>query len=138
MASIRRGGDRTSRGGGGANLGFGEIDRLAGLDLGAHGQFSAPGADDEARALLLEDALHALDGVALAVEEMADAAQQIDIVGPVVAPAAAALHRLDLREPRLPEAQHMLRQIEVVRDFADRPERVWALRHQSLLARTSR
>ena len=70
-------------------------------------------------ALLAQDALHAADGVALAVEQMADAAQQIDVVGPVIAPPAAALHRLDVAEAAFPETQHVLRQIEFVRHFAD-------------------
>src|SRR5262249_15292702 len=78
--------------------------------------------DDEFRALLLENALDAADGVALAVEEMADAAQELDVVRPVVAAAAAALQGLDLRETRLPEAQDMLRKIKIVGDFADRAE----------------
>ena len=73
----------------------------------------------EPDALLAQDSLHAADGVALAVKQMADAAQQIDVVGPVIAPAAAALHRLDVAKARLPEAQHVLGQIELVRRFTD-------------------
>ena len=83
----------------------------------------------EARALLLEDALHALDGVALAVEQMTDAAQEVDVVRPVIAPPAAALQRPDLREARFPEAQYVLRHVEVLGDLADGPERVRALVH---------
>ena len=63
--------------------------------------------------------------------------QQVDVVGPVVAPAAAALQRLDLGEAGLPEAQHVLRQVEVVGDLADGAEGVRALVHgASLLGAT--
>ena len=70
-------------------------------------------------ALLAQNALHATDGVALAVEQVTNAAQQIHIVGTVIAPAAAALHRLDFAETAFPKPQHVLRQIEFVRDFTD-------------------
>ena len=89
----------------------------------------APDVLHVAHPLLLQDALDALDGISLAVEEMADAAQEVDIVRPVVAPAAAALQRLDLRKARFPETQHMLWQLEVFRHLADRPECVRPLVH---------
>ena len=85
-----------------------------------------------AQPLLLEDALHAADGVALAVEQVPDAAQEIDIVGPVIAPATTPLHRLDLLKPGFPETQHVLRQVEVICDFADCPERFGRLLHHRL------
>ena len=69
---------------------------------GGCGAPSLPHRLDEFRPLLAQDALHAADGVALAVEQMADAAQQIDIVGTVIAPPAAALHRLDFAETASP------------------------------------
>ena len=75
-------------------------------------------------AVLFQDPLHAADGVALAVQQPADALEEIDVVGPVVAAAAAALHRLDLREARLPEPQHVLGNVEIVSDFADGAERI--------------
>ena len=53
--------------------------------------------------------------------------------GPVVAAAAAALHRLDLVETGFPEAQHMLRQIEIFCDLADGAESVGALVHGRIL-----
>ena len=59
-------------------------------------------------ALLAQDLLHALDGVALGVQQMADAAQQRQILGAIVAAPAAALHRPDLRKPAFPEAQDVL------------------------------
>src|SRR6185312_2286507 len=40
--------------------------------------------------------LYALDGVALIVEALPDAAKQHDVVGPVVAPSAGALQRFHL------------------------------------------
>src|SRR5262245_47240694 len=45
----------------------------------------------EPNALRLQDALDALDGVALAIEEMPDALEKVDVVGPVVSSAPAAL-----------------------------------------------
>src|SRR5690606_41600806 len=80
--------------------------------------------DDVVDALLAQDLLHAADGVALAVQEMADATQEVDVVGPVVPPPAAALHRLDLGELALPEPQHMLGNIEFGGYFTDGPEGV--------------
>src|SRR5215475_6173138 len=74
--------------------------------------------------MLLENALHPADGVALAIEQAADAPEQVDVVGAVVAAAAAALHRLDLREARFPEPQHMLWDVEVRSDLADGSERI--------------
>ncbi len=67
------------------------------------------GGDDEAGALLLEDALDAADGVALAVEQVADAAQKLDVVGTVVTPSAAALEWFDLRKAGFPKPQDVLR-----------------------------
>ena len=71
-------------------------------------------------ALLAQDLLHALDGVAFRVQQVADAAQQLQILRPVVAAAAAPLHRLDLRKPAFPEAQDVLGHVELARNLADR------------------
>ena len=76
------------------------------------------------RPLILEDLLDALDGEALLIEQVPDALEQQHVLGPIVAPAAAALERLDAREARLPEAQHVLRQIELFSGFGDRAEGV--------------
>src|SRR3569832_148420 len=73
---------------------------------------------DELDPVVLQDALRTPDRVTLAVEEMADAAQQINVVGTVVAAPAAALQLLDLLETRFPETQHVLRQVEFVRNFS--------------------
>ena len=43
----------------------------------------------EFQSLVAQNSLHAADGVALAIEQMMDAAQQVDVIGPVIAPAAA-------------------------------------------------
>ena len=86
----------------------------------------------ELDAVILQDALRAPDRVTLAIEQVTDAAQQIDIIGPVIAPAAAALHRLDLLKAGFPETQHVLRQVEIVCDFTDRPERFGRLFHHRL------
>jgi hypothetical protein len=84
---------------------------------------------DAVDALLAQDLLHALDRVALGVQQLADAAQQLEILRPVIAPAAAALHRPDLRELDLPEPQDVLGHLEVVGDLADRAERCRSLAH---------
>ena len=60
---------------------------------------------------LADDSLHAADGVALAVQQHADTAEQVDIIGPIIPPATAALHRLDLGKTSFPEPQHVLRQV---------------------------
>src|SRR5690606_19157160 len=67
--------------------------------------------DDIARPLILEDLLDALDGEALIIEEVTDAAQQHDVLGAVIAPTTAALQRLDRGKTRLPEAKDVLRKI---------------------------
>src|ERR1700722_14344958 len=69
-----------------------------------------------------EQLLDAADRIAFLVEALPDARQQGDIPRPVVAPPAAALQGLQLRKFRLPEAQHMRRQIEVLGDLADGTE----------------
>src|SRR5262249_12896152 len=64
--------------------------------------------DDKLVAIGLQKLLHALDRIAVIIEQVADALQEIDILGPIVTSAATTLHRLDLRKPRFPEAQDML------------------------------
>jgi hypothetical protein len=54
------------------------------------------GLDHMANALLFQDSLDTFDGVALAIEQMADAAQQLDIIGAVVSAPTASLHWFDL------------------------------------------
>src|SRR5207244_4398421 len=53
-----------------------------------------------------------------------DAAEQIDVIRAVIAPATAALHRLDLGKPGFPEPQHMLRDVEFLGDLANGSERI--------------
>src|SRR5436305_2136273 len=91
-------------------------DLRLGRSRGARGLWRASPPDvlHKLDAVILQDALRTADRVALAVEQVPNAAQQIDIVRPVVAPAAAALERLDLLKPGFPEPQHMLRQVEFV------------------------
>src|ERR1043166_3642756 len=79
----------------------------------------APALPREAPALLAQQLLHALDGVAVGIKQPVDAAQQIDILGPVVAPATGPLQRTHLREFCLPEAQHVLRHVELRGHFAN-------------------
>src|SRR5271166_2368852 len=83
----------------------------------------------KALALLAQDALNPADGVALAIEQVANAAQQIDVLRAVEAPAAAALHRPDLVEAALPEPQHVLRNLKLGGNFTDGAESVWCLVH---------
>src|SRR5260370_604861 len=84
----------------------------------------------EAPTLLAQQPVDARDGVALAIEEMTDAAQKIEVVRSIVAASPAALHRPDLAEAAFPEAQHMLRNVELLRHFADGPECVRRLVHR--------
>src|SRR6185437_12373656 len=63
--------------------------------------------DVRARLLTRELVAGAADREALIVEEVADLADDDDILALVVAPVAAALHRLQLRELLLPIAQHV-------------------------------
>jgi hypothetical protein len=93
----------------------------------------APDILNERQALFAQDALHAADGIALAIEQVAYAAQQVDVVGTVVAPAAAALERADLGEAALPEAQYVLRDADLLSNFADGAERVRRFFQESLL-----
>jgi hypothetical protein len=89
---------------------------------------------NEFRALFPQDPLHAANGVALTVEEMANSAQKIDVIGAIVTPAAAAFHRFDFVEAAFPKAQHVLWQIEFVCHFTDGAKCVWRLVIQSDLA----
>src|SRR5215472_3558522 len=133
-------------GGGGLVLRCGGVVPTAGLVLGAHdgpqpkhpalalAPFLAAAADgrlrrallpdrlDEPVPLLAQNPLHAADRIALAVQQMADATQEIDVVGTIIAAAAAALHRTDLGKAGFPEPQHVLRHVEVVGDLADGAE----------------
>src|SRR6185437_483004 len=83
---------------------------------------SAPDRLHKARALLAQNALYAADSVALAIQQVAHAAQQIDIFGTVEAPSSAPLHRPDLCEPAFPKAQYVLRHIDFVGNLADGAE----------------
>src|SRR5205809_215873 len=74
----------------GLDFRLGRLDRGSDAARGLRGS-GLPDVLDELDAVILEDALRAPDRVTLAVQEMTDAAQEIDIVRPVVAAAAAAL-----------------------------------------------
>src|SRR6266540_5946659 len=76
----------------------------------------------EMHPLLPQETLNAADGIALAIEQMAYSAQEIEVLRPVIAAPTAALHRPDLMEAAFPEPQHVLRKLELLRHFADRPE----------------
>ena len=71
--------------------------------------------------------LDTFDRVALRIEQIRDPPQQDDIVGPVVAPAAAALQRLHLGKLGLPEAQHVLRNMKIVSYLTDSAESIGRL-----------
>src|SRR5215471_2972932 len=70
-------------------------------------------------ALVAQQALDAFDLVAGVLQEVANGLQQLDVGWPVKAPSAPALHRFDLRELDLPEAQHVLLDAQLLRHFAD-------------------
>ncbi len=81
----------------------------------------------DAGALLLQNALHAFDRVALAIEQMAYGLNERDILRAIKTPPAGALDRGDLLEARFPKAQHMRRQIETLGDLADRLKGLYVL-----------
>jgi hypothetical protein len=58
---------------------------------------------------------------------MLDAPKELDIGGPVIAPAAAALHRLELGKPGFPKAQNVLSNAEIGGNFADIAKRFHCL-----------
>jgi hypothetical protein len=64
---------------------------------------------------------------------MPNTAQKIDVLRAIKAPATAALHWPDLVEAALPESQHVLRNFELRRDFADGAECVGCLVHAAML-----
>lgn len=82
-------------------------------------------------ALLAQNALNTLDGVAFFIEQMSDALQQCDVGRTIITTSAGALHRLDLAEPGFPKSQHVLRQIQRVGGFADRAESIRTLHGRS-------
>ena len=86
---------------------------------------------DEFRALLAQDSLYAPDGVALAVKQVANSTQKVDVVRPVIAAPTAALHRFDLVKPAFPKPQDVLRQVEVFGHLADGAKCVRRLAVQS-------
>jgi len=53
---------------------------------------------------------------------VAHATQQIDVVGAIIAAAAAPLERPDLGEAAFPKTQNMLRNVDLLSNFADRAE----------------
>jgi hypothetical protein len=74
---------------------------------------------DEFLTLLAQDALYAANGIALAVEQVANTTQQVDVVRAIIAPTASTLHWFDFVKAAFPKAQHVLRQIEIVGHFTD-------------------
>src|SRR3546814_2135136 len=77
--------------------------------------------------------LDPLDRVAFAIQQLAYALQQGDVLGAIVPAATAALQRPDLIELGLPEPQDVRRDLEVVRHLADRAERRRSEEHTSEL-----
>src|SRR5690606_32157977 len=82
-------------------------------DLRAHGGLLAG-------ILALQAHARATDGVALLVQQAADLADHEHVVPLVVAAVAAALHRLQGGEFRLPVAQHVRLHVAELADFTDR------------------
>src|SRR5690606_10264675 len=88
-------------------------DRIGGLH---------PAPLDLVDTLRTQDLLHAADGIALEVEQVPDAAQEIEVLRTIIPPPAAALHGPDLRELLLPEPKYVLGHLQLICNFADRPE----------------
>src|SRR4051812_9142907 len=70
--------------------------------------------------LAVEPVAGAVDGEALLVQQVANAADQQDFVMLVIAPVSAPLHRLQLRELLFPIAQHVRLDRTQVADLANR------------------
>src|SRR5262249_62400073 len=60
----------------------------------------------EAHTLLAQQTLDATDGVALAIEQMTDAAKKNEVVRAIMAAPTTTLHRPDLVAAAFPESQH--------------------------------
>ena len=88
----------------------------------AGNNFTAANAANVSNTFLFQNALQPADGVALAVEKAANAFQQIQIGGTIIAPAARPLHGLYLGKAGFPESQNMLGNIKLFCRFADRAE----------------
>ena len=82
-------------------------------------------------ALILQNALHALDRISGTIEQMSDPAHEFDIVRPIIPATATTLHRFDLRKTRLPKPQYMLRQVKIFGNFANCAVGVGAFVHAS-------
>src|SRR5262245_46085982 len=101
--------------------------------VGRHGTFTvfaishSAEVHDEAWSMLAQNLLHSPDGVAIVIEQEANAAEQSHVLRPVIAAAAAPFHRLELGEFGLPEAQHVLRNLKLVSNLADRTKRLGRL-----------
>lgn len=72
--------------------------------------------------MILQDLLDAANGIALAIKQMLNSAQQVDIVRAIKAPPSGAFDRTNLDEFDFPKAQHVLWQTELIGHFADRAE----------------
>src|SRR5690606_32384731 len=83
-----------------------------------------PAALDLVDTLGAQDLLNTADRVALEVQQVTNAPQQVKVLRPVVASPAAPLHGLDLRELLFPEPEDVLGNVELFRDLADGPERL--------------
>src|SRR4051794_33697262 len=103
--------------------------RNAGSGIGSRGRRERAadvrilaGRDGTWRAIL-QQLLHAPDRISVLIEPLPDPTQQPDVLGPVIASAAAAFHGSELRKLRLPETQHMRRKIEFVGNLSDGAKR---------------
>src|SRR3954470_8673020 len=103
--------------------------RSAGSGIGSRGRRERAadvrilaGRDGTWRAIL-QQLLDAPDRVSVLIEPLPDPTQQPDILGPVIASAAAAFHGSELRKLRLPETQYMRRKVEFVGNLSDGAKR---------------
>ena len=74
--------------------------RCRGVSFSAGG----PRASPPCRRALAEQLLHPADRITLLIEVLPDLPQQIDVFRPIIAPAATALERFDLREIWIPRS----------------------------------
>ncbi|CUX23696.1 hypothetical protein AGR3A_Cc270017 [Agrobacterium tomkonis CFBP 6623] len=116
---------------------FGNFLLTARRHYGFHGgEITRGNGRHETVAIGFQQLLHALDGVTMVIKKVTNAFEEIDIIRTVITAAPAPFHRLDLRKACFPETQHVLRQVQLIRHFTDRPKRVGAFVQISTPIRT--
>src|SRR5262249_16406648 len=102
-----------------------------------------PRGREGASILVFQNPLYTLNRITFAVKKVLNQAQELNIPRAVITPSSGTLQRLDLRKPRLPKSQDMLRQAHLCASLPDRTKGIGAFFHprlspnQSLLRESS-